>query len=192
MAAGRELGVRVWEKWKAALPVNLTPVMGRGEWSLYLEKLRRYARSFRIRCAMQNDVNGFPCGILEDLADLGVEYIWMGSNDAHTPGRLGGEPGFFWNTPRSGRKLLVWNQFMYGSGFHWFHEKLWRRGPIEPLSDPWFYAPPPGEIHAPDQIARHRQWFRSKTQFRKAPGCRSSTGCCRSIARIFTNRPVKD
>ena len=113
-----------------ALPFNNTPFMNAAQWQTMVHWLPdELWRQVRPRVAIQNDVNGFPRAGALALLDRGVSYLFTGINEDS-----GGVPfprpaAFWWKMP-DGRRLFVWLNIGYGSGFDFFEPGEWRRGPV--------------------------------------------------------------
>ena len=125
-----------------AMPGNLTCLCGRHEMEREMERLFQLVRKYKPAVGMQNDVNGIPCGLIDILHDLGVKNFVMGVNGA-SPAVT---PSFFWWQSPSGNKLLMYNGEHYASGYDYFNEGEWRRGPVPVRHDIWFNPPSGNEI----------------------------------------------
>jgi hypothetical protein len=94
---------------------------------------------------MQNDMNGLSWGILPDLMDRGVSFVWLGAN-TYSGGTYGPVPRMLrWRGP-DGRSLWLHVAPHYNAGYHWFHQADWRRGPVPSAHDVWFAKPRAGDI----------------------------------------------
>jgi hypothetical protein len=116
-------------------------------------------RAVRPRTAVQNDVNGLPRAAALALLDRGVHYLFTGINEDS-----GGVPfprpsAFWWKMP-DGRRMFVWLNIGYGSGFDFFESQEWRRGPVPLAADTRYRPPRAGDILRADEAsvrAAHRQ-----------------------------------
>ncbi len=128
----------------AALPFNNTPFMDAHQWDTMLHWLPEDLwKKARPKVAVQNDVNGLPRAAALRLLDRGIHRLFTGINEDS-----GGVPfprpsAFWWKMP-DGRKLFVWLNIGYGSGFDFFEPQEWRRGPV-PLAADAHYRPPRAE-----------------------------------------------
>ena len=125
-----------------AMPGNLTCLCGRNEMEREMERLLKIARKYKPVVAIQNDVNGIPCGLIDLLHEIGVKNFIMGVNGANPAPT----PSFFWWQAPSGNKLLMYNEEHYASGYDYFNEGEWRRGPVPNRHDIWFNPPSGNEI----------------------------------------------
>src|ERR1700722_1218976 len=64
----------------AAMPDNITGLMDGPEWDAVVRRLAPLWKTYGARVAMQNDINGFPWGLLPKLRVQGVDAVWMGCN----------------------------------------------------------------------------------------------------------------
>jgi alpha-mannosidase len=128
----------------AAMPDNLADLIDGPEWAATLERLAPLWKTYGARVAMQNDVNGFPWGLLPSLRRHGIKAVWMGCNgDTSLP--LTQTPDAWWWEGPDGRRTLVWSGKSYGFGFFLFHDAEWRRGPVPSAADVWYNPPSAGE-----------------------------------------------
>ena len=125
-----------------AMPGNLTCLCGRYEMEREMERLSKIVRKYKITVAMQNDVNGLPYGLIDVLHNTGVKNFVMGLNGSNPVTT----PSFFWWQSPAGNKLLMYNGEVYVSGYDYFNEGEWRRGPVPTRHDVWFNAPSGNEI----------------------------------------------
>ena len=107
------------------------------------------------KAAMQVDVTGIPRAGAIALLDRGVGNLWMASNT-----HLCREPfprwrAFWWKMP-DGRRLFVYAGVPYASGFDWFHNDGWRRGPVPEVASTAFRPPRPGETYPSDEAGVRR------------------------------------
>jgi len=143
----------------AALPFNNTPFMNAAQWQTMVHWLPEDLwRQVRPRAAVQNDVNGLPRAAAVALLDRGVRHLFTGINEDS-----GGVPfprpsAFWWKMP-DGRRLFVWLNIGYGSGFDFFEPQEWRRGPVPFAADTRYRPPRAGDILRTDEAylrAAHR------------------------------------
>lgn len=136
-----------------ALPFNNTPFMNAAQWQTMLHWLPDDLwQQVQPRVAMQNDVNGLPRAAAMALLDRGVRYLFTGINEDS-----GGVPfprpaAFWWKMP-DGRRMFVWLNIGYGSGFDFFESQEWRRGPVPLAADTRYRPPRAGDILASDEAA---------------------------------------
>lgn len=125
----------------AALAFNNTPFMNGAQWQTMTHWLPEDLwQKVQPKVAIQNDVNGLPRAAATALLDRGIHYLFTGINEDS-----GGVPfprpsAFWWKMP-DGRRLFVWLNIGYGSGFDFFEGAEWRRGPV-PLAADTRYRPP--------------------------------------------------
>jgi hypothetical protein len=118
-----------------AMPFNNTPFMNAAQWHTMLHWLPDDLwKEVRPRAAVQNDVNGIPRAAALALLDRGVHHLFTGINEDS-----GGVPfprpsAFWWRMP-DGRRMFVWLNIGYGSGFDFFEPAEWRRGPVPRAAD---------------------------------------------------------
>jgi alpha-mannosidase len=127
----------------AAMPHNMLGVTSRAEWAAVVDRLAPLWKAYGSRVAMQDDVNGFPWGVLPSLREHGIDAVWMGTND-DTAVPLTAMPEPWWWEGPDGKKTLVWSGKAYGWGYFLFHKTEWRRGPVPSAADVW-YNPPSGD-----------------------------------------------
>jgi hypothetical protein len=129
-----------------ALAFNNTPFMDAAQWQTMVHWLPEDVwNKVRPKVAIQDDVNGLPRAGALALLDRGVHYLFTGINEDS-----GGVPfprpsGFWWRMP-DGRRLFVWLNIGYGSGFDFFEPGEWRRGPVPRASDATYRPPRAGDI----------------------------------------------
>jgi len=145
--------VRTGQLEVSAVACNNTPFMDARQWQTMLHWLPEDVwRAVRPRVAMQDDVNGFPRAAALALLDRGVHYLFTGINEDS-----GGVPfprpsAFWWKMP-DGRRLFVWLNIGYGSGFDFFEPREWRRGPVPAAADTRYRPPRAGEILRRDETS---------------------------------------
>ena len=142
-----------------ALACNNTPFMNAAQWQTMVHWLPEEVWSLvRPAVAIQNDVNGLPRAAALALLDRGVHQLFTGINEDS-----GGVPfprpsAFWWKMP-DGRRLFVWLNIGYGSGFDFFEPGEWRRGPVPSAADTRYRPPRAGEFLRSDDAsvrAAHR------------------------------------
>ncbi len=143
-----------------ALACNNTPFLNADQWRMMVhwlpEELWQQASP---KVAVQNDVNGMPRAGALALLDRGVRFLFTGINEDS-----GGVPfprpsAFWWKMP-DGRRLFVWLNIGYGSGFDFFEPGEWRRGPVPLAADTRYRPPRDGDILRSDEESvrrAHRQ-----------------------------------
>lgn len=111
----------------SGMPFHIVqPFTGKEQVAEYLNWIPENVRKkFRIRSAMQCDVNGFSRAVAQGLPDNGIKYIWMGINTTWG-GHLFKLPAAFWWKMPDARKLLVWDGYSYWEGYLFFSAKQWR------------------------------------------------------------------
>ena len=143
-----------------ALACNNTPFMNAAQWQTMVHWLPEALwKEAPPRAAVQNDVNGVPRAAALALLDRGVRHLFTGINEDS-----GGVPfprpsAFWWKMP-DGRRLFVWLNIGYGSGFDFFESAEWRRGPVPAAADTRYRPPRAGDILASDENslrAAHRR-----------------------------------
>jgi len=118
-----------------ALACNNTPFMNAAQWQTMVHWLPEEVwNAGRVQVGVQDDVNGFPRAGAKALLDRGIHRLFTGINEDN-----GGPPfrrpsAFWWKQP-DGRRLFVWLNQGYGSGFDFFERAEWRRGPVPQASD---------------------------------------------------------
>jgi hypothetical protein len=139
-----------------AMPFNQTPSLDASQWQLLARWLPGSVRAkVQPLVAMQNDVNGFPRAGALAMMDAGVKYLVMGIN-ADSGGAPFERPSAFWWKMPDGRRLLVWLSEQYGSGYFYFEENEWRRGPVVRAGNLQYRPPRAGEIFASDETSVRR------------------------------------
>ena len=127
-----------------AMPDNITGLCDAAEWNWIVRRYEPLWSSFGARVAMQNDINGFPWGLLPKLREHGIDSVWMGCNsDTSVP--LTTAPDAWWWEGPDGKRMLTWSGTHYCFGFELFHASEWRRGPVPSANDVWYNPPSPGE-----------------------------------------------
>ncbi len=145
--------VRAGQLEVTALPFNNTPFMNAAQWQTMLHWLPESLWSdVKPQSAVQNDVNGMPRAAALALLDRGVRYLFTGINEDS-----GGVPfprpsAFWWKMP-DGRRLFVWLNIGYGSGFDFFEPAEWRRGPVPLAADTRYRPPRAGDILKSDEAS---------------------------------------
>jgi len=93
------------------------------------------------------------------LLDRGIRYLFTGINE-DSGGTPFPRPSAFWWKMPDGRRLFVWLNVGYGSGFDFFEPHEWRRGPVPLASDGRYHPPRAEEILKTDEAslrAAHRR-----------------------------------
>jgi len=143
-----------------ALAYNNTPFMNAAQWRTMVHWLPDDVwQQVEPKVAIQNDVNGMPRAGALVLLDRGVRYLFTGINEDS-----GGVPfprpsAFWWKMP-DGRRMFVWLNIGYGSGFDFFEPGEWRRGPVPLAADTRYRPPRAGDILRSDEDSvrrAHRQ-----------------------------------
>jgi hypothetical protein len=144
----------------SALAFNNTPFMNAAQWQTMTHWLPPDLWDrVHPKVAIQDDVNGVPRAAALALLDRGVRYLFTGINEDS-----GGVPfprpsAFWWKMP-DGRRMFVWLNIGYGSGFDFFEPDEWRRGPVPRAADTRYRPPRAGDILRTDETslrAAHRQ-----------------------------------
>jgi hypothetical protein len=163
--------VRAGQLEVSALACNNTPFMNADQWQTMVHWLpEELWRKVRPTVAIQNDVNGVPRAAALALLDRGVHQLFTGINEDS-----GGVPfqrpsAFWWKMP-DGRRLFVWLNIGYGSGFDFFEPGEWRRGPVPRASDAAFRPPRAGDILGSDEAsvrAAHKLCLERLNQLEKS------------------------
>jgi hypothetical protein len=134
-----------------ALACNNTPFLNAAQWQTMLHWLPEEVwEAVRPSVAIQDDVNGTPRAGALGLLDRGVHHLFTGINEDS-----GGVPfprpsAFWWKMP-DGRRLFVWLNIGYGSGFDFFEPGEWRRGPVPRAADTAYRPPRAGDILRTDE-----------------------------------------
>jgi len=137
----------------AALPFNQTPFMDAAQWDVMLHWIPEDLwRQVKPSVAVQNDVNGFPRAGAARLLDRGVHRLFMGINDDSGGAPFRRASAFWWRQP-DGRRMFVWLNAHYGSGFELFEPDEWRRGPVPYASDTRYRPPRAGDILRSDEAS---------------------------------------
>ena len=159
--------VRLGQLEVSALPLNNTPFLNGEQWKTMLHWLPEDVwTQVRPRAAVQNDVNGMPRAGALRLLDAGVLRLFTGINEDS-----GGVPfqrpsAFWWKMP-DGRRLFVWLNIGYGSGFDFFEAGEWRRGPVPRAADTRYRPPRAGEILSADDARVHEAHRRCVARVRQ-------------------------
>jgi hypothetical protein len=134
-----------------AMPFNNTPFMNAAQWHTMLHWLpEELWQSVKPETAIQDDVNGVPRAAGMGLLDRGVRYLFTGINE-DSGGLPFPRPSAFWWKMPDGRRLFVWLNIGYGSGFDFFEAGEWRCGPVPRAADPTYRPPRAGEILRTDE-----------------------------------------
>ncbi|NOX54434.1 MAG: hypothetical protein GXP27_08320, partial [Planctomycetes bacterium] len=140
----------------AALPLNPTPTLNRRQWHTMLHWLpEELWQRVRPRAAVVSDVNGFPRAGAAALLDRGVRYLFMSINSDNGGSPFRRPSAFWWKLP-DGRKLFVWLNYSYPTGFYFFERQSWRRGPVPRATDTRYRPPRPGEFLRTDEASLRR------------------------------------
>ncbi|NUQ64343.1 MAG: hypothetical protein HUU20_17885 [Pirellulales bacterium] len=154
----------------AALPCNQAPFLDAAQWRTMLHWVPEDLwRQLRPAVALQSDVNGCPRAGAMALLDRGVSRLCMSINSDS-----GGSPfvrpsAFWWKMP-DGRRLFVYLNESYPSGYDFFETSQWRRGPVPPASDTRYRPPRAGDFLHTDEAslrAAHAQCLRQIERVRR-------------------------
>lgn len=163
--------VRAGQLEVTALACNNTPFMNADQWQTMVHWLpEELWRKVHPTVAIQDDVNGVPRAAALALLDRGIHQLFTGINEDS-----GGVPfkrpsAFWWKMP-DGRRLFVWLNIGYGSGFDFFEPGEWRRGPVPRASDTAFRPPRAGDILRGDEAsvrAAHKLCLERISQLEKS------------------------
>jgi hypothetical protein len=86
-----------------------------------------------IESAMISDIPGYTWGTVQAFADNGIKYFSVGPNEFDRIGntlKVWGDKPFYWKSPSSEKKILVW---VAAKGYSWFHRWRLTRDEISPL-----------------------------------------------------------
>ncbi len=137
----------------SALACNNTPFMNAAQWQTMVHWLpEELWQEVRPEVALQNDVNGVPRAAALALLDRGVHYLFTGINEDSGGAPFPRPSAFWWRMP-DGRKMFVWLNLGYGSGFAMFEPHEWRRGPLPLASDTRYRPPRAGDILRCDEAS---------------------------------------
>jgi len=152
--------VRAGQLEVSALPFNNTPFMNAAQWHTTTHWLPDDLwNQLRPKVAIQNDVNGTPRAAALALLDRGVRYLFTGINE-DSGGLPFSRPSAFWWKMPDGRRMFVWLNMGYGSGFNFFEPGEWRRGPLPRAAETAYRPPRAGDILRTNETslrAAHRQ-----------------------------------
>lgn len=144
----------------SALAFNNTPFLNAAQWHTMTHWLPDDVwKQVQPKTAVQNDVNGVPRAAAMALLDRGVRYLFTGINE-DSGGLPFPRPSAFWWKMPDGRRIFVWLNIGYGSGFDFFESAEWRRGPVPRAADATYRPPRNGDILSSDEAAlraAHRQ-----------------------------------
>ena len=105
--------------------------------------------------ALQVDVTGLSWGLVPLLSQRAAPLIWLSSNP-YSSGLTEARPRFvLWEGP-DGETIPLYLARHYNDGAGWFHERMWRRGPLPRSHDPFFSPPEPDEFFATDRASLER------------------------------------
>lgn len=136
-----------------AMPFNNTPFLNAAQWHTMLHWLPEDLwRQVKPTTAIQDDVNGVPRAAALALLDRGVGYLFTGINE-DSGGLPFPRPSAFWWKMPDGRRMFVWLNIGYGSGFDFFEAGEWRRGPVPRAADATYRPPRVGEILRTDEAS---------------------------------------
>jgi hypothetical protein len=134
-----------------ALACNNTPFMNAAQWQTMTHWLPEDLwTQVRPRVAVQDDVNGLPRAAALALLDRGVRHLFTGINEDSGEVPFPRPSAFWWKMP-DGRRLFVWLNTGYGSGFDFFESAEWRRGPVPRAADTTYRPPRAGDILRSDE-----------------------------------------
>lgn len=137
----------------AALPLNNTPFLDRGQWHTMLHWLPEDLWNIvQPKVAIQNDVNGTPRAGAMALLDRGVRYLFSGINEDSGGAPMQRPAAFWWKMP-DGRRMLVYLNFSYPMGYWFFEPVEWRRGPVPRAGDTRYRPPRAGDFLATDEAS---------------------------------------
>jgi hypothetical protein len=142
-----------------ALACNNTPFLNAAQWQTMTHWLPEDVwKQVRPTVAIQDDVNGLPRAGALALLNRGVRHVFTGINE-DSGGLPFPRPAAFWWKMPDGRRLFVWLNIGYGSGFDFFEPAEWRRGPVPRAADATYRPPRAGDILRTDEAslrAAHR------------------------------------
>ena len=102
-----------------ALLFNMAEIADETTLRYFLLPLREFrARGIPVRTAMQNDVNGVAWVLADYLHDLGVEYLWTGSNNGRAVIPFNRPTVCRWESP-AGNGLVFYRGEHYMTGNRW-------------------------------------------------------------------------
>ncbi|MCR4416017.1 MAG: hypothetical protein NUV77_26675, partial [Thermoguttaceae bacterium] len=137
----------------SALPLNNTPFLDAGQWRTMLHWLPEDLwQKARPQAAVQNDVNGFPRAGAMALLDRGIRYLFSGINEDSGGAPMRRPAAFWWKMP-DGRKLFVYLNYSYPTGYWFFEPAEWRRGPVPRAGDARYRPPRAGDFLAADEAS---------------------------------------
>jgi post-segregation antitoxin (ccd killing protein) len=140
----------------SALACNNTPFMNAAQWQTMVHWLpEELWKEARPQVAIQNDVNGLPRAAALALLDRGVRYLFTGIN-SDSGGPPFPRPAAFWWKMPDGRRVFVWLNEGYGSGFDLFEPGEWRRGPVPSAADTTYRPPRAGDMLRDDEASVRR------------------------------------
>ena len=156
----------------SGLPYNVTSLYDAPQWKEMLcaapEELRR---QWKIRFAMQNDINGLSRGGMQLAYDAGLTSVWVGPNTYNGAPPLPTPVLFDWQLDE-GRTMRVWLNASYCDGFFLFEEN-WRQGPVPEASELIYRRPGPGDFFRCDETSvreAHAHCMRSLALIEGDPG----------------------
>ena len=139
------------------LPVNVTSLLNADEWAFLAKWVPEgLMGEWRVRSAMQNDVNGLHTAGLMKMMDAGIENLWIGPNTYNALPPMPTPCAFFWKMP-DGRRLFTWMNASYCDGFFLFNRN-WRQGPVPDSADLRYRAPGEGDIFRTDDASMERAY----------------------------------
>ena len=136
-----------------ALACNNTPFMNGQQWQTMVHWLPEEVwNTARPQVAVQDDVNGFPRAGAKALLDRGIHRLFTGINE-DSGGVPFPRPSAFWWKQPDGRRLFVWLNMGYGSGYDFFEAAEWRRGPVPRAADASYRPPRAGDFYRSDETS---------------------------------------
>jgi hypothetical protein len=136
-----------------AMPFNNTPFLNSAQWQTMVHWLPEDLwQAVKPASAIQDDVNGIPRAGAMALLNRGVRYLFTGINE-DSGGLPFPRPAAFWWRMPDGRRLFVWLNIGYGSGFDFFESGEWRQGPVPRAADATYRPPRAGEILCSDEAS---------------------------------------
>lgn len=140
----------------SALPLNNTPFLDAAQWRTMLHWLpEELWAKLRPKVAIQNDVNGMPRAGAMALLDRGVRYLVSGINEDSGGAPMNRPSAFWWKMP-DGRRMFVYLNFSYPTGYWFFEPVEWRRGPVPRAGDTRYRPPRAGDFLRTDEASLRR------------------------------------
>ena len=154
------------------LAFNITAFLNEEEWDHILKWIPpELWERFRIRGAMQNDINGLHTGGVSKIYDAGIKRMWIGPNTYNGAPPVPTPALIDWHLDEA-RTLRVWLNASYCDAYYMFQEN-WRQGPVPAADDLRYRKPERGDFFRSDEPSvrkAHETLLRNVAAIEGKPG----------------------